>query len=50
MNEKIFHSLGYGGAACITIGVITLVVGLTTGIISIVNGAQLLGKRKYVTF
>ena len=50
MSEKVYHSLGYGGAACIAVGVIVLVTGVAAGVVSIVNGAQLLKKRKYVTF
>ncbi len=50
MNEKIYRALGIGGAAGIAVGVIVLVTGLTAGIVSIVSGAQLLNKRKHVTF
>lgn len=50
MSEKVFRSLGYGGAASITVGVVILVTGVAAGVISIVNGAQLLKKRKCVTF
>ena len=50
MSEKVFHSLGYGGAASIAVGIIVLVTGVAAGVVSIVNGAQLLKKKKYVTF
>ena len=42
MNEKIFKTLGQIGAAGIIIGIITTIVGITAGVISIVSGARAL--------
>ena len=35
MNEKIFKTLGQIGAAGIIVGIITTIVGITAGVISI---------------
>jgi hypothetical protein len=45
MNEKIYKTMSSAGAGCIALGIITLVTGITAGILMIVNGARLL-KRK----
>ena len=50
MNEKIFKTMGVTGAGAIAVGIVVLVAGLATGIISIVNGSLLLKSRKDVTF
>lgn len=48
--EKAYLSMKNSGAGSIAIGVIVLVVGLTTGILSIVNGASLLKHKREITF
>ncbi|MCI5650186.1 MAG: hypothetical protein MR332_12300 [Fusicatenibacter sp.] len=50
MNEKIYMMMGNIGGSSIAMGVIVLVVGAATGIMMIINGARLLGKRGEITF
>ena len=48
MNEKIFKTLGQIGASGIVVGIITVIVGVSVGVVSIVSGARALklkGKR-----
>ena len=42
MNEKAYKTMAVIGAGNLVIGIILLVVGLATGILSIVNGGRLL--------
>ena len=37
MNEKAYKTMGITGAANIAIGIVTLVLGVTVGVISIVR-------------
>ena len=39
MNEKIFKTLGQIGASGIVVGIITVIVGVSVGVVSIVSGA-----------
>lgn len=48
--EKIYRTMRNTGAASITVGIIIAAVGLTTGIIAIVNGALLLKRKSEITF
>ena len=50
MNEKAFKTMGVTGVGGIAIGIIVIVVGVTTGILSVVSGAHLLKVRKGLTF
>lgn len=50
MNEKIYKTMGLGGAASITIGIVVTVIGIAAGVVSIVSGCALLKNRKNVTF
>ena len=50
MNEKIYKTMSLAGAAGITVGIIVMVTGVATGIISIVSGAKLLKNKKGLTF
>ena len=45
MNEKIYKTLSRTGACSVAVGIVTLVTGVTTGILMIISGARLL-KRK----
>ena len=47
MNEKIYKSMTFAGVSNIVVGVIVAVVGVATGIITIISGARLL-EEKYV--
>ena len=48
--EKIYKTMRNTGAASIALGIIVASVGLTTGIIAIVNGALLLKRKSEITF
>ncbi len=48
MNEKIYKRLGRIGGFNIALGVIILSVAIPVGILSIVNGARMLGLKKYI--
>ena len=45
MNEKIYKPMSRTGACSITVGIVTLVTGITAGVLMIVSGSRLL-KRK----
>ena len=47
-NEKIYRTLSATGAGVIVIGILVIVVGLSAGVIAIVNGARLLASRKNI--
>ena len=40
--EKAYRTMKNSGAGSIAVGIIVLVVGITVGVISIINGASLL--------
>ena len=42
MGEKLYKTLGVVGAGSIALGIITLVTGVVTGILMIINGGRLL--------
>lgn len=48
MNEKAYKTMGGTGAMNIAVGVIVLVVGITTGILAIIGGARLLAERSKI--
>lgn len=48
--EKAYLAMKNSGAGSIAIGVIILVVGITAGVLSIVNGAALLKHKREITF
>lgn len=50
MSEKAYKTMGLSGGAAIAIGIILLIVGITTGIISIVCGAKLLKNKEGLIF
>lgn len=50
MDEKLYKTVTQTGAGSLTLGIVILVTGMTVGILSIVNGARLLGSRKNITF
>lgn len=45
MGEKIYNTMKHAGALNITLGIVSLVVGIASGILLIIHGAKLL-KRK----
>lgn len=48
--EKAYKAMSQAGAGSIVIGIITIVTGVTAGIIAIVNGARLLKNKSEITF
>lgn len=50
MGEKMHKVLNVVGAGNIAIGVVILVVGMTTGILAIIAGARLLKEKQNIIF
>lgn len=50
MEEKIFKTMRGTGALNIAVGVVLLVVGLTSGILMIIGGAKLLSGKSKIMF
>lgn len=48
--EKAYLAMKNSGAGSIAIGIIVMVVGITAGVLSIVNGANLLRHKREITF
>ncbi len=48
MNEHTYKVLGSTGAVNIAFGVISIVVGVASGVLLIICGAKILGSRKSV--
>lgn len=45
MNEKVYKTMARTGACSLAVGIVTLVIGIASGILMIIGGARLL-KRK----
>lgn len=50
MEEKIYKTMSSAGAANLTIGICILVTGIVSGVLLIINGARLLGRKNQLTF
>ncbi len=50
MEEKLYRTMRGTGAANIVIGVLTLVVGITSGILLLICGAKLLPRKSNILF
>lgn len=50
MEEKIYKTMGRVGAWNIAIGVVLIVVGLATGVISIISGGKLIKDKSSIMF
>lgn len=50
MDEKIFKTMTKSGALNITLGVISIVTGIATGVLLIIGGAKLLAGKNDITF
>ncbi|MBQ7613813.1 MAG: hypothetical protein IJU77_02110 [Butyrivibrio sp.] len=48
MEEKTYKVLGGAGALNIAFGVISIVVGVTTGVLLIISGGKLLASRRNI--
>lgn len=50
MNEKTYKTMTVAGAGNIAIGVVMLVCGIVCGILSIINGANMLKRKSDIIF
>lgn len=50
MEERIYKLMGGSGALNIVIGVVTLVAGITGGVLLIISGAKLLSGKSKILF
>ncbi|MDO5522056.1 MAG: hypothetical protein Q4G58_16295 [bacterium] len=50
MDEKVYKTLNSTGKLNIIFGIITIVFGIGTGIIYIINGARLLKRKSRMLF
>ncbi len=48
--ERVYKTMRNAGALNIVVGIVVTVIGLTAGIMSIVNGAVLLKRKSEITF
>ena len=49
-GEKIYKTMNLTGALSMTAGIVIIVIGVVTGVITIVSGAMLLSRKKDVLF
>lgn len=50
MNEKVYKTISSSGAFNIALGICTLVAGIVSGILLIVNGGKLLKSKSKMIF
>lgn len=50
MNEKVYKTMKKVGAWNIVFGILTIVFGITVGVLQIVHGGKLLSNKKEITF
>ena len=50
MEEKTYRTMGGAGAMNIAVGVVSLGVGVTCGILLVIGGAKLLAGRNIILF
>ncbi len=48
--ERIYKTMRNTGAASIALGIVVVCIGLSAGIIAIINGALLLKRKSEITF
>ena len=48
--EKVYKTMSYTGMVSIIVGIVLLIWGAACGVLSIVNGALLLKRRREITF
>ena len=48
MDEKVYKTIGFSGAANLAIGICILVTGIASGILLILNVAKLLKSKKRI--
>ncbi len=50
MNEKTYKVMRSTGGVSIALGIVSIVIGLTVGVLTILNGAKLLRRKSDLTF
>lgn len=50
MTERAFKAMGNAGAADLAIGIIMIIVGVASGVILLISGANLFRAKKGLTF
>jgi hypothetical protein len=50
MNEKVYKCMGITGAGNIAIGIVVLMIGMVSGILSIICGVSLLRNKNKIIF
>lgn len=50
MEERVYKAMSGAGATNIIVGIITLVVGITAGVLMIISGSKLLANKKDILF
>ena len=48
MDEKVYKTIGFSGAANLVLGISVLVTGIASGILLIITGANLLASKKKI--
>lgn len=48
MDEKVYKTIGFSGAANLVLGISILATGITSGILLIITGAKLLNSKKKI--
>ncbi|MBR3772749.1 MAG: hypothetical protein IKL07_10830 [Clostridium sp.] len=50
MNEKVYYTMKSTGVVNIVFGILTMVIGIGTGIVMVVCGARLLKRKSEIMF
>lgn len=50
MNEKVYKTMKSAGAWSLALGIVLIVVGVTVGVLQIVQGGKLLNDKKEIMF
>lgn len=50
MNEKLFKKIKKSGSGAIAVGIVTICLGVTAGVLMVVNGAKLLAAKADTLF
>ena len=48
MDEKVYKTISFSGAANLVLGISILVTGVASGILLIITGAKLIGSKKKI--
>lgn len=50
MNERVYKTMRRTGGVSIALGIISIVIGVAVGVLTILNGAKLLRGKSDLTF